>query len=304
MTEIRERTVLSGTSALAVYERGEAGPGRPTIVLAHGWPDSAAMWGPLADRLAASGNHVVTFDARGIGRSTPALVHRPYAIDRMADDIDAVARAVSPDRPAHLVGHDWGSVQMWEYVADPQRRPWAASFTSISGPCLDHLGHGIRRRLRRPTPPNLAAVLAQALKSSYIAYLHVPGPSTLMWRLGFARPFRTWLRRVEGVPADAEHPAPTLPQDAIRGVGLYRTNIVRRLVRPQERRTAPDLPVQLVVATRDHYLTPRLFDDVPDWVPNLTRVDLDAGHWCTRTHADGVADLIATFVASHTPVAA
>jgi pimeloyl-ACP methyl ester carboxylesterase len=188
---------------------------------------------------------------------------------------------------------------MWEYVGDPERQPWATSFTSISGPCLDHLGHSIRTRLRRPTPGNLAPVLAQAGKSSYVAYLHVPVASTLMWRLGFARVFRAWMKRVEHVPDDGQHPASTLPQDAIRGIHLYRTNIGRRLRRPQERRT--DLPVQLVVATRDHYVTPRLYADIDRWAPNLTRVEVDAGHWCTRTHPDRIAELIDAYVTANAP---
>src|SRR5690606_10880673 len=113
-------------------------------------------------------------DARGIGRSTGASGPRPYAVERMADDIDAVIAAVSPDRPVHLVGHDWGGVQGWEYVGDPDRAPRVSSFTVASGPCLDHLGRSVRNRLRRPTPSNLAGVAAQALKSSYVLALHVP----------------------------------------------------------------------------------------------------------------------------------
>ena len=290
-----------------MYERGVAAPDRPTIVLAHGWPDSSVMWDDVAERLAER-FHVVTFDARGIGRSTPAIVHHPYALTRMADDIDAVARATSPDRPPHLVGHDWGSVQAWEYVGDAEREQWAASFTSISGPCLDHLGHSMRARLRRPTPTRVAPVLAQAAKSSYVAYLHVPVASTVMWRLGFARVFRWWIRRVEGVPDDGRHPGGTLAQDAIRGVHLYRTNIARRLARPRTRRA--HLPVQLVVATRDHYVAPRLADDVAQWAADLRRRDIDAGHWAPRTHPDLIATLIAEHVdevegrAAMTPTAA
>ncbi len=279
-----------------MYERGEAGPDRPTIVLAHGWPDSAAMWGRSPTASAATGRfHVVTFDARGIGRSTPAMVHKPYAIGRMADDIDAVARAVSPDRPVHLVGHDWGSVQMWEYVGDPERQPWAATLHVDHRPVprpprpLDPHPHA-----KRPTPGNVGPVLAQAGKSSYVAYLHVPVASTLMWRLGFARLFRTWMKRVEHVPDDGQHPASTLPDDAIRGIQLYRTQH-RPPAAAGPRSGGPTCPVQLVVTTRDHYLTPRLFADIEQWVPEPHQVDLDAGHWCTRTHPDRIAEPIDTY---------
>jgi pimeloyl-ACP methyl ester carboxylesterase len=288
-----QRIVVSDTATLAVNEWGAPAPDRPTVVMAHGWPDSSAVWDLVAERLAER-FHVVTYDARGIGRSTPAVVHQPYALRRMADDLDAVVHATSPDRPTHIVGHDWGSVQAWEYVADPDRQPWAASYTSISGPCLDHLGHSMRARLRRPTPRRIAPVLAQAAKSSYVLFLHVPVASTAIWRLGFARLFRRWIERAEGVPAGHGYPAATLAQDAINGIHLYRTNIFRRLRRPQERRTT--LPVQLIVATRDHYVTPRLAGDVEQWVPDLVRRDVDAGHWAPRTHPEQIAELIAAHI--------
>ena len=287
------RIVGTGNSALAVFERGAGSPGRPTIVLAHGWPDSSAVWDAVADLL-ADRYHVVTYDARGIGQSARPDGRRPYALERMADDLDAVARATSPAEPPHLVGHDWGSVAGWEYVGDPDRRLWAASFTSISGPCLDHLGHSMRDRLRRPTPRRLAPVLGQAIRSSYVGLFHVPVVSTLPWRLGLARAFRWFLRTVEDVPTDDRHPAATLPRDAVRGVHLYRTNVVRRLARARTRRAT--VPVQLVVATGDRYVTPGLTDDVTRWAPDLRRRDIDAGHWSPRTHPQLVADLIAEHV--------
>ncbi|MGH9138921.1 MAG: alpha/beta fold hydrolase [Acidimicrobiales bacterium] len=319
---MNERIVLNDTVALAVYERGVSaasaagrasasephglGPGgeapvrkgdpdSPTIVLTHGWPDSATLWDPVADRLAQR-FHVVTFDARGIGRSTEPLVPKPYAIEKMADDIHAVCEAVSPDRPVHLVGHDWGSVQAWEYVGDPDRTPHVASYTSISGPCLDHLAASLRARLRRPTPRNVAPAAAQAIKSSYIVFLHVPIASTIIWRLGFARLFRWWLRRAEGVPDTTTNPAPTLGHDAIAGIHLYRTNILRRLRRPLIRRT--DVPVQLVVNQRDKYVAWRLYDDIDQWAPDLCRRNLPTGHWVPQSHPDLVADVIAEYVDS------
>lgn len=287
------RTVPTGGSELAVFERGRALADRPTVVMVHGWPDSSTVWDLVADLLAER-FHVVTFDARGMGRSAPATGRRPYAVERMADDIDAVIAAVSPDRPVHLVGHDWGGVEGWEYVGDPDRAPRVSSFTVASGPCLDHLGLSVRSRLRRPTPSNLAGVAAQALRSSYVLALHVPVISTLPWRLGGTGLFRRWLRLTEGMPVDSDSPGPSLAQDARRGVWLYRSNVARRLVRPRERRA--EVPVLMVVAARDRYVTPRLAGDVARWAPQLRRVDLDAGHWAPRTHPDALARLVAGHV--------
>ena len=115
-----------------------------------------------------------------------------------------------------------------------------------------------------------------------------------MWRLGFARLFRRWLQRAEGVPADGGYPAATSPQDAIAAsASTAPTSSAGCCGRS---RGATELPVQLVVATRDHYVTPRLSDDVDQWAPDLTRRDVDAGHWCARTHPDELAELIAELV--------
>lgn len=293
MITISERIVVSGTAALAVYERGEATATRPTVVIVHGWPDCHDVWDPVADRLAAD-FHVVSFDARGVGASTPALVHQPYALERMAEDIDAVIAAVSPDRPVHLVGHDWGSVEGWEYVARAPVADRVQTFTSLSGPCIDHMGFAMRTALRRPTPANVAPVVAQLIKSGYTFVLSTPVVRTLLWRLGFGRVFRRWLTATEGIKPSAGYPGPNLAQDAIAAVGLYRTNIPRRILRPQIRRAT--VPVHLIVATRDFYVSPRPLARVVDWADDLTRHDLPAGHWSPITHAPELAALIGDYV--------
>ena len=86
-----------------------------------------------------------------------------------------------------LAGHDWGSVQAWHAVTDPRAATRIASFTSISGPCLDHAGHWYRSRLRRPTPRHLAEVLNQSVKSWYITVFQLPLIAPFAWRHGLAR---------------------------------------------------------------------------------------------------------------------
>ena len=43
--------VPSGEVTLAVQERSPAGPGRPTVVLVHGYPDHQSTWDALVARL-------------------------------------------------------------------------------------------------------------------------------------------------------------------------------------------------------------------------------------------------------------
>jgi pimeloyl-ACP methyl ester carboxylesterase len=287
-----ERTVQRGAISLAVHERGAPADG-PTVVLAHGWPDTHHVWDLVADRLEGR-FHVVQFDSRGVGGSSPAVGRRAFALTELAADVAAVAAAVRPDGPVHLVGHDWGSVQGWEVAQSPALADGFASFTSLSGPCLDHLGATMRERLRRPTRRGVVPVLAQARRSAYTIVLSTPGLRTGIWRLGFERLLRRWLRLTEGIePADG-HPGDDLAAAAVAGVPIYRQNIWSRLRRPDPR--AVTIPVQLLVATLDRYVDRRALDDVGRWVPDLTRHELRAGHWSPRTHPDEVAERVAGFV--------
>jgi NAD(P)-dependent dehydrogenase (short-subunit alcohol dehydrogenase family)/pimeloyl-ACP methyl ester carboxylesterase len=294
----RQRYVTGADGVrLCVVEYGAAaaGPGgRPTVVLVHGYPDSKEVWSPVAERLAAH-CHVVLYDVRGHGRSeVPAPLRGGFTLEKLTADFLAVADAVSPDRPVHLVGHDWGSVQGWEFATVPATEGRLASFTSVSGPCLDHFGHWIRRRVRRPTPRRAAQVLGQGVRSWYIYALHTPVLPELAWRGVLGRQWPRLLARAEHL-STAGYPTASLPQDAAHGTWLYRDNVRRRLGHPRPDAYA-HVPVQLVIPTADAFLSERLYDDLDRWVPELTRRTLPAKHWVPRSRPDQLARWITDFV--------
>ncbi|MER6411625.1 SDR family oxidoreductase [Streptomyces humidus] len=292
----RERRVRTGGIELCVAELGD--PSRPTVVLVHGYPDSKEVWSEVAARLAdRCGLHVVLYDVRGHGRSgTPEPLRGGFTLEKLTDDFLAVADAVSPDRPVHLVGHDWGSVQAWEFVTVRRTEGRVASFTSMSGPCLDHFGHWIDKRLKRPTPRRAGQLLGQGAKSWYVYLLHTPALPELAWRGPLGRHWPGILRRIEKVPAGA-YPTPSLPSDAAHGAWLYRDNVRSRLRRPRPDAFA-HAPVQLITPLEDRFLSERLYDELEEWVPRLTRRTLAAGHWIPRTRPDQVASWIDDFVTS------
>lgn len=295
LTGARERRVRTGGVELSVAELGD--PRRPTVLLLHGYPDSKEVWSEVAARL-ADRFHVVLYDVRGHGGSTaPRPLRGGFTLEKLTDDFLAVADAVSPGRPVHLVGHDWGSVQSWEFVTVARTEGRVASFTSVSGPSLDHFGHWIGRRLRRPTPRAAGQLLGQATKSWYVYLLHTPVLPELAWRGPLGRRWPGILRRLEKVPdASADgRPARSLPRDAAHGAWLYRDN-----VRPRLRRPRPDayahVPVQLVTPLDDPFLSERLYDDLERWAPRLVRRTLPAGHWVPRTRPDLLTMWITDFV--------
>lgn len=290
----RERWVRTGGVELCVAELGD--PGLPTVVLVHGYPDSKEVWSEVAARLAER-FHVVLYDVRGHGGSTaPQPLRGGFTLEKLTDDFLAVLDTVSPDRPVHLVGHDWGSVQAWEFVTVKRTEGRIASFTSMSGPSLDHFGHWIQQRMKRPTPRRVGQLLGQGAKSWYVYLLHTPVLPELAWRGPLGKTWPRILQRMEKVPAGA-YPTSSLPSDAAHGAWLYRDNVRPRLRRPRADAYA-HAPVQLITPQDDFFLSERLYDELEQWAPQLTRRTLPAKHWVPRTRPDRLAAWITEFVTS------
>ncbi|WP_406396372.1 SDR family oxidoreductase [Streptomyces sp. NBC_00887] len=173
-----------------------------------------------------------------------------------------------------------------------------ASYTSISGPCLDHVGHWIRHRLARPTPRHVGQLLNQLAHSWYIAAFHLPALAPAAWRNGLADRWDAVLHRVEGVTPRPGHPQSTLTADAVRGINLYRANMLPRLLRPRQRPTT--VPVQLIGLTKDHYVSPALADGLERWAPHLWQRTIPATHWSALLErGTTVARMVKEFVAHH-----
>lgn len=112
---IRSR-LLQGINGLTMHvlEAGHEPPGRPCVLLLHGFPELAYSWRKVMLPLAAAGFHVVAPDQRGYGRTTgwdpdydgDLAAFRPLNIVR--DTLGLVA-ALGHERVACVVGHDFGS---------------------------------------------------------------------------------------------------------------------------------------------------------------------------------------------------
>jgi pimeloyl-ACP methyl ester carboxylesterase len=278
---VTTRHVQGDGVTLAVQERGAG----PVVLLVHGFPDTHAVWDGVAEVLAAR-YRVVTYDVRGAGASSRPRERDAYRFEHLVADMRAVLDTVSPGSPVHLAGHDWGAIQSWEAVcAMPQR---FASFTSISGPCLDHAAHWMRTGLRRPS--GVRAVARQLLHSWYIAAFQTPALPELVWRHLLARRWAGLLERTEGV-AVRTHPAPTLADDAAAGVNLYRANMLGRRHDARDHRTT--VPTQVVVATGDAFVTPALAaESARPFADRLQVRPLRAPHWVPLTQPGEIARLI------------
>lgn len=278
----------AGGLRLCVREHSRPGPGKPHVVLVHGYPDRQEMWSPLLEALDGDAFHLVTYDVRGAGDSEAPPDTAEYSTSLLVDDLAAVVDATVPDgEGVHLVGHDWGSVQLWEAVRAEEGHPLhgrVAGFTSVSGPPLSHVGWLRHHRTGRRT-----RLLRQALHSWYIGFFLLPRLPELVWRSG--APARALLRR-----GGASHLDAGWVDDATAGLGLYRAN-ARRGARHRSGPT--DVPVLVVHPERDAFITPVLLEDLDRVAPRLRVERVRAGHWLPRSRPEQLAALVAEHVRAH-----
>lgn len=272
---ITERRVPSAGLEICVREHSAPRAGKPHVVLVHGYPNRQELWRRTIAELDLDDVHVVTYDVRGAGASDAPADQDGYRTELLVEDLVAVVESTVPEgESVHLVGHDWGSVQLWDVVAaeaaDPRLRGRVASFTSISGPSLDHVAHLIRHRDGREL-----RLLNQSVRSSYVSFFHLPVLPELLW---------TGPGRLAGIN----------PDDARNGLNLYRANIRRRMRHPGELRT--DVPVQVVQPRRDPFVTEVMLEDLELACSDLTIAYVDAGHWVPRSHPRELAALVTQHV--------
>jgi len=290
MSEITERFVDSSAGVrIAIYEQGS--PDGPPLVLVHGWPDSHVLWDGvvplLADRF-----RIIRYDNRGVGQSSVPKPVSAYTMACYADDFTAVIDAVAPGEPVHVLAHDWGSAGMWEYLSRPGASDHVASFTSVSGPSRDHVNRFIIGSLKRPyRPRRFLQGLSQLLRFSYMGLFSVPVVAPLLVRAFVADGLSRMLTIRDGIPADQLHHSDTYRTDAANSLKVYPANYFATM-RSARTDHYVDVPVQLIVNSKDPHVRPHVYDETKNWVPRLWRRDIKAGHWAPMSHPHVLAQSV------------
>lgn len=237
----------SAPTPLRVESAGD--PTHPLMVLVHGAMDRSAGMLRLSRRLDHD-HHVVRYDRRGYGRSTPHP--GPFHIDAHVDDLLAILAG----RPAFLVGHSFGGNIV---LALAHRHPELAVGVVV---------YEAPRSWEPWWPSSSAAAMAEEA-----ALDPAEGAEHFMRRVvGRARwealPERTReARRAEGVPLREEltsirHRAPWIDGEI-------------------------SVPVMLGVGgkAREHHV--RAMETAAAGIPNARLVVLpDCGHMANQTHPD------------------
>lgn len=262
------------------------------IILVHGYPDSHTVWENIATILAKD-FYVIAYDVRGAGQSSVPKKIKDYHLDYLAQDLAAVADAVIPNRAFHLAAHDWGSIQSWESVTTARLQGRILSYTTLSGPSLDHAMITLRQQLFKD-PKNALISLS---KSWYIACFHLPVAAPLLWKTYLGK---NWGKVVDKLQNSKDLPEnPTQTADGVHGVNLYRANFLPRLISQRER--IAHCPVQVVVLEKDAFVSEIYFSQLSQWVKDLSFNRIADNHWALLSKPDQVAAYIADFAKQKTP---
>lgn len=181
MTELRAR---HGEVEIVFDVEGEG----PTVLLLHGWPDTAQLWDEVGSRLVTAGFQVVTPDLRGCGRSSKPASVDDYHMGQLVGDVAAVLDALGEERVA-VVGHDWGAALAWV----------VATFLS------ERVSHLVALSVGHPTAFR-GGGLEQQRRSWYTLLFSYEGLGERFLRFNDYEALRRWLGhpRAEAVIAELE----------------------------------------------------------------------------------------------------
>lgn len=282
-------------TCLNVVEAGD--PTRPGVLLLHGFPDCHDVWQAQIRDLSRD-YHVISFDMRGTGQSTPPSGRGAYRMPALLRDIDQVITATRGARgQVHLAGHDWGSMIGWSFVSDPAYARRVLSWSSFSGP---HLGVAVQWALqgvRKGDRQTRQAALAQLSHSWYVMAINIPGAARTVFALG-GRPLWRRALRMGGVPGDSPHlqrSRAEVRRLTRHSYQLYQENVLTPPPAP-----APGsirVPAQLVTLTEDIFLRPEICAAAAPLCRQLRRVSIRANHWAPVSAPAAVTATLREFIA-------
>jgi pimeloyl-ACP methyl ester carboxylesterase len=123
---IRSRHIANvNRMTVHILEAGYETPGRPAVLLLHGFPELAYSWRKVMPALAGAGYHVIAPDQRGYGRTTGwddsyDADPDPFRILNMTRDAIGLIYALGYRSVAMVVGHDAGApVACWAALIRP-----------------------------------------------------------------------------------------------------------------------------------------------------------------------------------------
>ena len=198
-----ERTVSTNGVDLHVYEEGDAEA--PAVLFAHGFPELAYSWRHQLPALAKAGYRAIAPDQRGYGKSSRPDAIEDYDILHLTGDLVGLLDELGIEK-AVFVGHDWGSMVVWQSaLLHPDR---VAGVVGMSVPFIP----------RGPMPPVDLMRMAFKDRFFYIVYFQEPGVADADLGADAATTMRRFLCGVKVNDGDALEASELASADDGRGM--------------------------------------------------------------------------------------
>lgn len=272
---------------LEVFEAGQQNLGKP-IVLCHGFPEHAFSWRHQIPALAASGYHVIVPNQRGYGNSSRPTEVTDYDIEYLTGDLIALLDHYGYE-DATFVGHDWGANVVWALAQlHPKRvnkvinlalpyqmrgeRPWIEFMEEIFGGDF-YFVHFNRQ-------PGVAdAILEentfQFLRNIFRKNVPLAPPELGMLMINLAK-----AEKPIGEPLMDDNElsvfVSAFESSGFTGSINWYRNLDRNWHLLADAKPIIHQPTLMIYGERD--MIPKS-ENLKDFVPNVSVVSLDCGHW-------------------------
>ena len=284
MTDHLDRVALPTGVDLDVQVAGSRD--RPPVILLHGFPESHRTWRGIVPDLARD-HFVLAPDQRGYARSSKPDGVEQYAPDRIMADLLALADHYGIDRFT-LVGHDWGGAVAWMAALQNPRRVERLVIVNAPHPLI----------FQR----SLFDSHEQRAASQYITRFRDTSLDGGLVGAGLERFFSTTFAQVLTRAVAGEDKAAYLDEWGQPGAMTAMLNWYRAssIIVPAPDETPPrpawldgpfppvTQPTLVVWGTGDKALLPVQIEGLDAYVPDLTLVRVDAGHFVPWENAPAV----------------
>jgi pimeloyl-ACP methyl ester carboxylesterase len=301
---IRQRTLsdINGLS-VRVLEAGHETPGRPAVLLLHGFPEIAYSWRKIMVPLADGGYHVIAPDLRGFGY-TSGWDDRydgdlaSFRTHSFARDALGVVSAMGYRSVAAIVGHDIGSM-MAAYCAlvrpDVFRSLVMMSFPFDGPPAIpfDSVDHPAAPR--ESSLDEQLAALPRPRKDSFTFFSSRGANADMLQAPQGLHDFLRAYYHVKSADWPENHPHPLRSGSASELATLPAYYIMDRSA-GMAATVAPDMPTYRVVAT-NHWLPDR---ELAVYVRAFRHTGFQGGLNWFRCHAGSIGRTEIEFFAGRT----
>ena len=318
-----KKTLMTSRSLRYTYHLVPALNGQPTVLLLHGFPDSATLWFDfIRSHLQPAGYGAIAIDCLGYGGSSKPSDTVAYNFKDMTADVCEILDAANLGKVI-VLGHDWGSnFAQRVYNYHPERTLALAMVNVAYMPPgmplnLDQIndmtsktyGYGILQYWNLFASEEGADTLSKHAESMWTALHGRPEA----WREVWCQPdsMKNYLLRDEMQPT--EHYATQelkeawisrLQRDGFDGPLRWYKSLVRGVQGEVEKDSAAmqnmviNVPTLFVAASRDVVCRPDAIDRPLEMglLPKLTTVTVDAGHWCMLAMPEEFGEKVTTWM--------